>query len=260
LRFLVVDDDELSRELLAMLLESEGHEVEVTASGEEALARLSGENSGGSFEPDGILADMQMSGVSGAELASLLRAVSRRKTLLLAMSASQPGAAQLTGFDGFLLKPFKMEDLTAALGATKPGTSAQEPVSLTAAAADDGEDELPALNEVVHGQLAKSMTGVQLGQMYALCLSDARMRIARMAAAAEAGDDVGYRKEAHTVKGGCGLIGATELYRLSETAECNGLQSGPGTHASDGISRIKALLSRLFRACDRLERILDEHV
>lgn len=255
MQFLVVDDDELSRELLAMLLESEGHEVTVAASGEEGLARLSGEASGRSFEPDVILADMQMSGVCGNELARLLRAVSRQTTRIFAMSGGQPAPAELTGFDGFLLKPFTMDELNAAIRKETPRMAA--PV---AAAPDSEQDEeiIPALNETIYGQLAKSMTAVQLGQMYALCLSDARSRIARMRELAKAGDDAGYRKEAHTVKGGCGLIGATQLYRLAETAESNGLGTGPSARRDDGTNTIKALLNRFSGACDRLERILDK--
>jgi len=261
LLFLVVDDDELSRELLTMLLEREGHEVEVAVSGEEGLARLSGEVSGARFEPDVILADMQMTGVSGSELASLLRAISRQNTRLFAMSGSQPAASELAGFDGFLLKPFTMEELSGALGPTLPDRMVDhDPISLAASAesTEASEEGLPAINETIYGQLAKSMTAVQLGQMYTLCLNDARIRIARMVASAQAGDDEGYRKEAHTVKGGCGMIGATELYRLAETAESKGLSTGGNAGSGNGTNSIKALLDRLSRACDRLERILRE--
>jgi CheY-like chemotaxis protein len=268
LRFLIVDDDELSRELLAILIESEGHLVQLAVSGDEALERLKG-SSDQQPGPDVILTDLQMPGLAGAALAAALR-TEGGAARILAMSGSQPAAGALEGFDGFLLKPFDMTALNAALAETlpevfpeadtpelgKPASQADE--ALVGSAEELSTDRLPALNEVIYGQLAKSMTAVQLGQMYALCLSDARKRIEHMAALAEAGDDEAYRKEAHTVKGGCGLIGATELYRLAETAESNGLDHAVKKPATSSINRIKALLNRLSAACDRLERILGE--
>src|SRR5213082_2390045 len=70
-RVLVVDDDEMSRELLSVLLESEGYIVDTADSGQSALAAL---HSSGST-PDLILSDMQMPGTTGSALATELRSV-----------------------------------------------------------------------------------------------------------------------------------------------------------------------------------------
>lgn len=273
--FLVVDDDPLSRELLTLLLELEGYAVETAASGEEAVSRLAAT----SPMPAVILADLQMPGLSGDALAHALRELMPPDALLLAMSGTPPKAAPLSGFDGFLLKPFKITELQSMISRTEaPPNGRKNPVPETSvaekngkiAAADDSTEPRPGiLDEEIYEKLRDLMPGEQLGQMYALCLEDSRKRIARMEALALAGDDAAFRAEAHAVKGGCGMIGATELYRLAETAERDGLAVNPpadtGPKAAKtatksrpptGITGVTATLDRLSLACDRLERIL----
>ena len=255
---LVVDDDALSRELITLLLTEEGYEVESFASGEAAVNRVSDP---ALLAPDVILADMQMPGLTGDALASALRATLQSTSILLAMSGSQPASPSLSSFDGFLLKPFQMSELQSMIAATHgaPGSLA----SLRAApdAAPDAAGDLASaagatvLDEDIYSKLAELMPAEQLGQMYALCVGDARKRIVHMRALAAAADDVRYRAEAHTVKGGSGMIGARQLYDLAAAAERDGI---PNTAADFGTSSVTAALAQLSLACDRLERILVE--
>lgn len=250
--FLVVDDDALSRELLTLLLESEGYEVEVAVSGEEVLARIASQTEA---MPDVILTDVQMPGVAGDALAKALKPSLGSRTLLIAMSGSQPAAAVLARFDGFLLKPFHISELRSMV------ETRRTLVTVLGTCVHDSETPDPALvrpealDEEIYSKLGELMPPEPLGQMYALCVADARKRISHMRALAEAGDDAQYCREAHAVKGGSGMIGAKELYELAATAESNGLgpdQSLPGT------TSVTAALTQLSLACDRLERILDE--
>jgi len=277
-----VDDDALSRELLTLLLELEGYAVAVAASGEEAVARLS---SPGPLEPQPgvVLADIQMPGLSGPELALALRPLLASGTLLFAMSGSQPRPDLLEGFDGFLLKPFKITDLQSMISSGQTLVAGrEEPVPESAiahhidsspATVGHTPGELPhptqndgILDVEIYTKLRELMPTEQLGQMYALCMEDSRKRIVHMRALAAAGDDVEFRREAHAVKGGCGMIGATELYLLSEAAERDGLAvqspvQSPGQEATaTRTSGVTAMLDRLSLACDRLERILMEHM
>ena len=256
--FLVVDDDALSRDLLTLLLEVEGYEVETAVSGAASVARINSCARDGLRMPDVILTDIQMPGLAGDGLAAALRPLLAEQTFLLAMSGSQPSASELPGFDGFLLKPFKVSELKAKIQAVP----VQGNVALTVERAklgqamvgtdDPGAD---ALDEEVFEKMCELMPAAQLGQMYALCVDDARKRIANMQALAEEGDDAEYRREAHAVKGGCGMIGAKELYELAAEAEKNGLAL---MEINSGTSSIKTTLAQLSRACDRLERILAE--
>ena len=83
---LVVDDDALSREVLALLLHGAGYAVETADSGDAALLHLQTAQ----VAPQAVLTDLQMPGTTGNELALRLRALCGPATVLLAMSASAP--------------------------------------------------------------------------------------------------------------------------------------------------------------------------
>lgn len=227
-RVLVVDDDEVSREVLSVLLAGEGYAVETADSGDDALSRLKGV---GHALPGVVLVDMQMPGTRGGELGRQLRGACGRDTMLLAMSGSQPANEDQRGFDGFLLKPFSMEQLRAAIDGG------------SGAAADD--DGAGVLNEAVYRKLAGSMSETQLEKLYALCLDDAEKRISVMRKAGARQDDAAYRREAHAIKGGCGMVGATEMQSLATAMETNGIEAN---HV--------ASLDEFLLASKRLRRIL----
>jgi CheY-like chemotaxis protein len=238
-RLLLIEDDELSREVLTLQMTAQGYQIETAESGDAALLQL------GLMQhrlPDAVLTDIQLPGTSGQELLRLLRAVSGAGTALLAMSASQPDAEILSGFDGFLLKPFTMKQLAAALqpGTTTPSSTA--PAAPSHSPSTDG----PSLDETLYQRLADSMPASQLQQLYALCIHDASARLSRMRLATVAADDATYREEAHAIKGGCSMVGATELHRLASAAEEGGLSAA--NHV--------ASLDEMLGACERLRRIL----
>lgn len=230
-RVLVVDDDEVSREVLAVLLEGAGYTVATADSGDAALLQLAAATGS---NPDVVLVDMQMPGTAGDELARRLCEVCGDGSTLLAMSGSQPEEAVRRGFDGFLLKPFTMEMFAAALAGG------------AAVGLDAGEDGASILNEVVYAKLAASLKRSQLEQLYAMCLEDVGKRVAGMRTAASNRDDAAYRREAHAIKGGCGMVGATELQTLATAMENEGT----------GVANHVASLDEFLLACARLQRIL----
>ena len=293
IRVLVVDDDEMSRELLGVLLEAEGYVVESADSGDAALALLSRNGN----PPDVILADSQMPGTTGVSLAGKLRRACGPATLLLAMSGSQPPESAISRFDGFLLKPFKMQEIATALSArSRPADSATIPskekkqkaasrpprgssrVASTEASSPktasnkimttqlqesqspstvftDAACSSPVLNENIYGQLARAMPAKQLHEMYTMCVNDARERIARMRTLAAAHDSVSFSREAHAIKGGCGMLGATQLHGMASELERSGTEDAATKTLPDVNS-----LDELSAACDRLERMLGSRV
>ncbi|MBB5341920.1 Hpt domain-containing response regulator [Tunturiibacter gelidoferens] len=229
-RILIVDDDELSREVLMLLAERAGYEVEALESGDAALVHVQRARP----LPEVVLTDMQMPGTAGDELARRLRGLCGTGSLLLAMSGSELEDGTGQEFDGFLLKPFTMETLARA-------------ISRGSARADEGSSGAKGgvLDEGVYGKLSQSMRRSQLEQLYALCLKDAEARIGKMRRATSDGNDAAYRKEAHAIKGGCGMVGAVELQRLATSMEERGLRD-------DDV----ATLDEFMVACERLRRIL----
>jgi CheY-like chemotaxis protein len=224
---LVVDDDPISRELVGVLLEAEGYAVQLVESGEEAIEYLK-QNA----QVDAVLTDMQMPGLSGAELVAELRKVAKSGVRLIAMSASQPDPKKLKGFDGFLLKPFEAEDFTKALEAAPKANSASSP---------DATSEDAVLNAAVFEKFAASMKRPQLMELYAACIEDSRCRIEVM----RTSDDAVFRKEAHAIKGACSMLGAVRLAKMAAAMESAG-----------GCDSVDATLDEFLRECDALEGML----
>ena len=235
-QILVVDDDALSREVLALLLHNAGYAVETVDSGDAALLHLQTTRP----LPQVVLADLQMPGTAGKELARRLRGLCGPATTLLAMSANAPDDEDdelSREFDGFLQKPFTMEALAAVIRGGKAG----------ATNASSGPDAA-VLDEAVYRKLAGSMRHTQLEQLYALCLTDAETRLAGMRRAAATGDDAAYKREAHAIKGSCGMVGAIELQTLATSMEERGL-------SDDHV----ASLNEFMLACERLRGMLVGH-
>jgi CheY-like chemotaxis protein len=241
----IVDDDLLSREVLGLLAEEASFRVECHESGEAALEALAAP---AAALPDVILCDLQMPGVSGDSLARLFRAACGPGTVLLAMSGSTPPPERLRSFDAFLLKPFSIDHLVAviedraAVTEDRAGTPAQDPAA-------SGHRE--ALNRSIHAALSQSMGPEQVRQLYAMCLDDADARIATMRQALATGNRESYRRAAHSIKGGAGMVGALELARIATQMETNGLETVPNQIPP------AHLLDEFLVASAHLRRILD---
>jgi CheY-like chemotaxis protein len=230
LRILVIDDDMLSRELLTLLLARDGYAVDSVESGEAALEALCGQRIA---VPNAVLADLQMPGLRGSQLARQLRGACS-DARLIAISATVPSDEDSDGYDAFLLKPFSTEALAAALRG-KPSPASDRPV----------HQNVTTLDGTVYNRFAESMHPERVVQLYTMCLTDVKKREATMREAAARGDDATYRREAHSIKGGAGMVGALELQTLATVMENNGI---PANYV--------ATLDEFLLACDRLRRML----
>jgi two-component system OmpR family response regulator len=106
LRILVADDERDSVSMLALILQDEGHEVREVYRGAEVLG-LARE-----FNPDAVLLDIGMPGMSGYDVARELRQeYGEKKPLLIAVTGWKQSSdrilAKLAGFDHHLAKPFE---------------------------------------------------------------------------------------------------------------------------------------------------------
>ncbi len=226
---LLIDDDAMSRELFTLLLEAEGYAVRVCENGDAALALLRADKT----QPDAVLSDMQMPGITGTALAQAVRALCPR-SVMIGMSASQPCGIP-AGFDAFLLKPFDGAQFTQALQAKPSAKTAASTASV----------DMPDLDEAIAAPLAAAMPPKQLAALYALSLSDTRKRAATMQQSLAAGDDHAFRREAHAIKGSAGMLGAAAMAELARQMEEAGI-SGDAPR----------LLDDLIAAAARLEGIL----
>lgn len=113
-KILIVDDEVDIREILQFNLENAGFNVECAASAEEALEMLT---------PDFalILLDVMMHGMSGFEMAQMLRQEKNNQTPIIFLTAKDTQEDLLTGFsagaDDYIPKPFSIHEVIARVTA-----------------------------------------------------------------------------------------------------------------------------------------------
>jgi CheY-like chemotaxis protein len=295
MRVLVIDDDPMSRDLLRVLLEAEGYAVECAESGEDAIAQLlhsaaapglvladaqmpglAGSRLAGELRsfcpPQTLLLLISGSRPPGQILARfdgfLLKPFKMKDVAdMLAAHNSPSGTSSATQERWTVVKgPASRSPSNSRLisiaASSAPQTASvknerRRPLegSSTEAVPVGSSSNAPVLNETIYRQLAASMPAPQLHQMYALCLTDTRKRIHSMRQLAAARDGEQFVRQAHAIKGGCGMLGATELHRMAAQLETHGLEAA-GTAQADEVNS----LDELSAACDRLERSLGSRV
>ena len=116
-RILLVDDAHDIRLLVRAVLERAGHEISEADSGPAALALLSEPPL-----PDAVILDIQMPGLDGWETLSQLRARDESADMPVLMcsvkaSPDDNSRAWELGCDGYLTKPFNINELVSEVGA-----------------------------------------------------------------------------------------------------------------------------------------------
>ena len=188
LTLLVVEDDEVHRELLAATLRLPGHEVITACNGHEALQELARRR------VDLVFMDLQMPHVDGFKAATAIRTWEKAAgghLPIIAMSASALGEDQercrAAGMDRFITKPIHREALFHAIGELRgPEGPAALPPELAGRPAF-----LSGLGDDI--ELARKLVSIFLEQSPRL-MTDIR-------SAVNAGDAQALRRAAHALKG-----------------------------------------------------------
>ena len=228
----VVDDNEVNRDLIRMVLEKD-HRVTTAEHGLEALRALA---AGGPF--DAVFMDVQMPEMDGLTVTRVIRAMERGAeppalldeglaaqlagrlagghVPVIAMTAHAMGGDEArclaAGMDDYVTKPFQPEQLHTVLRLLRPGRGTQgaapavtPPTAATAAAAPEA-----ATDETVRAALlaAGDFTAPQVERL----LAASRRSVTTLLAACDQGladeDWPAVRRAAHTLKGTllqCGL-------------------------------------------------------
>ena len=98
-----------------------------------------------------------------------------------------------------------------------------------------------------YSSLAEIMPREQLQGLYTMCLNDADARIETLRQASLDRDTGAWNRAAHSIKGGCGMLGAAELAEMAASMERTGLPP---------VGNI-APFEEFLAASSRLRRILD---
>jgi len=111
-RLLIVDDDQLIRELYSRVLSSDGYEVETAEDGVAALERLADEHF------DLVLTDMEMPRLDGGSMVLAMRAAGSRIPVIMisaALTHRLLSPAVIREFSTTLRKPVRRADLILAV-------------------------------------------------------------------------------------------------------------------------------------------------
>jgi CheY-like chemotaxis protein len=228
---LLIDDDLVSREVIATVLTLHGHMVHTADNGETALEMLAA----GTVVPKVILMDAQLPGLNGIALLEQLR--KRSEAGIYLISGSPAPDDLIAAADGFLLKPFGPDDLQRLLS---------ENASKAAAPASHPED--PVVNPETLAQFRQMMTEATIREIYAALVTDLKKRQTGLDNAIAAGNKEEVRRIGHAIKGGCGMAGAQQVARLGAFFESK----------SDQLDNCAVAMKELYTATRKLESMLEK--
>jgi len=108
---MVVDDDQDLAEMLGIVLNGAGYEVDLVSRGDEVMALFTVQN------PDLVLLDVMLPGIDGVEVCKLIREKSLVPIVMLtAKGDTQDVVAGLeAGADDYMVKPFNPSELVARI-------------------------------------------------------------------------------------------------------------------------------------------------
>ncbi len=249
LSILVADDVEVNRELAAAILTRSGHRVTFAKNGDEAVTSFSA----GRF--DMVLMDVQMPGMDGLQATRTIReqeAHTGHRTPILALTAyaakEDRERCLAAGMDGYLSKPFKAEELRAAIrehcrieeGTAAPPSTEVQPGETEPSPAPTPVFDRPELVERLGGRddlVAKFVD--MFSRRVVTCWGE-------LTAAAGANDTDAIRVHAHAIKGSAANIGAGRVQEIAHRIEL-AAKSGNLDEALSAVPLLKEELDAFTR-------------
>jgi CheY-like chemotaxis protein len=243
---LLIDDDLVSREVMATVLTMSGYTVHTAEDGKASIDLLAA----GECVPDVILMDAQMPGLSGTELIAQLR--SRTRATIYAISGSHAPEDVVTASDGFLLKPFGANTLHKLLEEHAAQSNPDTTPSIVA--------DVPVINTETLAQLRAIMPESAVREIFLAVVADLKKKLLALQPAVLQHDTAEIRRIGHAIKGGCAMAGAQQAARLGALLEASAAAPPPGTspqQKDNHLDNSSALLKELRTASLNLERMLE---
>jgi CheY-like chemotaxis protein len=226
---LIIDDDMVSREVMATVLTMSGYTIHTAENGDEGLRLLDADV----CRPEVILMDTQMPGTTGKALVEQLR--TRSAASIYAMSGSDVPDDVKAVVDGYLSKPFGPQALQMLMEQHHPE------------AGSELDMEAPVINPSTLAQLRALMSEKAVREIYVAVVTDLEKRIGAIEASIGKRDTGEIRRDGHAIKGGCGMAGALQASRLGALLEASG----------DHLDNASAILNELKDAALNLQRMLE---
>ncbi len=242
---LLVEDNDINRELATDLLTGAGMTVEVATNGQEALQRLE------ETAFDGVLMDIQLPVMDGYAATRQLRAQERFKELpVIAMTANaMEGDRERcleAGMNDHIAKPIDVHEMFRTMARwIHPSRQAATPRPRDARGSG-AWPPLPGVDTAAGLQVAAGDEVLYRRLLDRFRLDGGRF-LDRIREALDANDTGTAQRHAHTLKGTAATLGAGELSAAAAALE-QGLREGGGEE------RIRELLQRVRQS---LQRVID---
>jgi CheY-like chemotaxis protein len=260
-RILLVEDNEMNRQVASELLEMAGFSVTVAVDGQDALEKMDGR-----FHA--VLMDIQMPRLDGYEATRRIRANrewDRIPVIAMTANAMETDRAQAlaVGMVDHVAKPISPSQLYAAMSAN----ILPDPDNLIQALQECGEADSGAdACADPDPELPAGLPGIDIGEglghlagkkpAYARLLSRVPAgqggTAAAIRAALAAGEREAALREAHSLKSVAGNLGALELFRLARETE-----AALRRPDADSAALVDALEAELALVCGGIRAWLD---
>ena len=259
-KILVADDNRTNRNVLATILESAGHEVEMVADGDEAIEAL--EN--GNF--DVLLLDVNMPRLNGIDAASMWRQIEGGRSHMPIIGVTADATAETearclaAGMDIRITKPFDanhlltlIEHYTAKLNEEGDFQIEHDPFSVIVPIAPAHEKKYVAIDPAQIDYLYSIGDQNFVDDMINSFYADIDETMATMRSSVSNRDLHQFRFAAHAIKSSGQNIGATILTQLTgkleHTSEIDFLQN-----CDSHLAVIETLLLEVRKALSASER------
>ena len=250
-RILLVEDSEMNKKLITVLLKKMGYEIETASNGEEAIQILSQNHF------DLVLMDVQMPVMSGIETTKCIRNGERNvknpNVNIVALTANamtqDRNKCISAGMNDYLAKPFKPEDLKNIIEKFLGKGKSQK-----AKASKQNRSSIPSRYYDKKAILDRIDGDVDLfKQLIQLFVEEVPRQINHIKQAIREKDADRITLYAHTIKGSAYNIRAMELKQIAFDIE----QAGKSSNFNLAASKIDTLVDTYEKLYSELSRVLE---
>ena len=248
---LLVEDNEINRQVAQEMLEGFGIDVTTAQDGEEAIALLKDE------QFDGVLMDMQMPVMDGVTATRAIRKNPHNQKLpIIALTANVMVSEQKkfldAGITDYIGKPIDPDHLVATLAKWIRPVRSMESIPAHQTLKDLATEPLPDLPGISVSESIRRIGG-NVALYYSL-LDKFRLRerdaTAKIRQALAADDRETAERLAHTLRGITGTLGAKDLQELAASLE-NSIRNGESGEIDPLLARIERELAAFVGGIDR---------
>ena len=224
-RILVVEDTPVNQRVALAMLAKLGYRADAVGDGREAIAALA------KVPYDAILMDVQMPEMDGISATTAIRADEgpAQHTPIIAMTANAMAGERerclVAGMDDYISKPFHVHQLGRVVARWMPPVDddAVEPLDEDTATADRAEvPTAPDAPTVVDPAALAGFSPDFIAGIVTLFLQDTPRILTALRDQLATNDASGLKREAHTLKGIAGTLGAREVQELATRIERRG--------------------------------------